>query len=73
MISSPQTGPTKFKSVNHSCYAHKFFSVSKYEKKIKFDKICWGYRNGGSVSNEAAKVLNFPTARAILIKFLEWV
>ena len=35
---SPQTGLSKLELFNHSCWMHEIFSVSKYEKKIKFEK-----------------------------------
>ena len=52
-----QTEPKKFKLFNHLCQTHEIFRIGKYYKKIKFDKA-WGYQNGGSPSNGAAKILN---------------
>ena len=57
MGSAPQTGPKKLQLFRHLCQTHEIFRIDKYYKKIKLDKV-WGYQNGGSLSNGAAKILN---------------
>ena len=54
MGGTSETGPTKLKLYNHSCYTHEIFRVGKYEK-IKFDKI-WGYQNEGIPLNKNANI-----------------
>ena len=58
MVVFPKRSPLKFKLFNFLNWIHKIVKLSKYKKKIKFDKN-WKFQNGRSRSNRAAKIQTF--------------